>query len=146
MNPVTDVQAEIIGRLLQLLAQVPDFGAVVREGSAKAIFDAEDGASEPPRQIIVQDGDTVEVGRTPATVSEEWTINIIAISRERGDADALRAARLAIKQVLKGTKAGVEAPGLIKASFPPSAGQLPGPGRRWGFRVVPITFHYTQQL
>lgn len=146
MKPVIDVQAEIISRLLQLLVQVPDFGAVVREGSAKAIFDAEDGTSEPSRQIILQDGDTVEAGRSPATVSEEWTINIIAISRERGDAGALRAARLAIKRVLKGTKGGIDVPGLVKVVFPASAGQLPGPGRRWGFRVVPITFHYTQQL
>lgn len=146
MNPVIDVQAAIIGQLVELLAQVPLFGAVVREGSAKAIFDAEDGASEPSRQIILQDGDTVETARHPGQMTEEWTINIIAISRERGDADALRAVRLAIKRALKGTKGGVDVPGLIKAVFPPSAGQLPGPGRRWGFRVVPITFHYTQQL
>lgn len=146
MKPVTDVQAVIIGQLQQLLAQVPLFGEAVREGSAKSIFDAEDSASEPSRQIILQDGDTVETARTPGQMSEEWTINIIAISRERGDAEALRAARLAIKRALKGIKGGVDAPGLIKASFPPSAGQLPGPGRRWGFRVVPITFHYTQQL
>lgn len=146
MNPVIDVQAEIIGQLQQLLGQVPDFGGVVREGSAMAVLDAEDSASEPSRQIILQDGDTVETDRTPSSVREEWTVNVVAISRERGDAGSLRAARLAIKRVLKGLKGGVDVPGLIKVGFPPSAGQLPAPGRRWGFRAVPITFTYTQQL
>ncbi|WP_275629071.1 hypothetical protein [Pseudomonas sp. 273] len=142
---IIDVQAAIIDQLQQRLAVVPGFGSVVREGHVQAVMDA-DGEAEPEQQILLQDGDTVEEERTPSGVRESWTINIVAMSRKRGAAPALRVARLAIKQALKGLKAGVEVPGLVKVSFPVSAGQLPAPGRRWGLRVIPITFTYHQKL
>ncbi|MNZ18419.1 hypothetical protein D3C78_354290 [compost metagenome] len=145
MNEVIDVQAEIIDQLQSLLASVPEFGAEVREDSVAGVMDVED-QTLPDQLIILQEGDTVEQERMPGNVKEEWTINIVAMSRRRGSAPALRSARLAIKQVLKGIKGGLNVPGLISVSFPASAARLPEPGRRWAFRVVPITFSYVQQL
>ncbi|WP_160286542.1 hypothetical protein [Pseudomonas knackmussii] len=145
MSNDIDVQAEIIGQLQQRLAAVPEFGDVVREGHVQTILDAE-GDAEAEQLIVLQDGDTVEQERTPGGVKEAWTINVVAMSRRRGAGPALRTARLEIKRALRGLKAGVDVPGLIQVSFPPSAGQMPAPGRRWGFRVIPITFTYHQKL
>lgn len=145
MSDVTDVQAEIIGQLLALLASVPDFGADVREDSVAGVMDADD-PTIPSRLIVLQDGDTVERDRMPAGAREEWTVNVVALARGGGSAAALRAGRLAIKQALKGMKAGIQVDGLITVSFPASSARLPEPGRRWGYRVIPITFTYSQKL
>ncbi len=142
---IIDMQAAIMGQLQQLLGGVPVFGGVVREGHVQAVMDA-DGETEPEQQILLQEGDTVEEERMPGGVRESWTLNILAMSRKRGAAPALRQARLDIKRALKGPKAGVDVLGLLKASFPPSSAQLPAPGRRWAFRVIPITFTYHQKL
>lgn len=145
MSDVTDVQAEIIGRLQAMLAGVPDFGADVREDSVAGVMDADD-PSLPSRLIVLQEGDTVERERMPSGVKEEWTVNVVALGRGSGSAAALRAGRLAIKQALKGLKAGIQVEGLITVGFPASSVRLPEPGRRWGYRVIPITFTYHQKL
>lgn len=145
MNNVTDVQAEIIGQLQALLAMVPDFGADVREDSVAGVMDSDD-PTLPSRLIVLQDGDTEERDRAPAGVKEEWTVNVVALGRGNGSAAALRAGRLAIKQALKGLKAGLQVDGLINVAFPASSVRMPEPGRRWGYRVIPITFTYHQKL
>lgn len=145
MSSVIDVQAAIMAQLLGLLAGVPLFGNQVMEDSVAGILDAED--DDLPNQLIVlQEGDTVERERVPAGVKEEWTVNVVALGRGNGSAAALRAGRLAIKQALKGLKAGIQVDGLVAVSFPASTVRLPEPGRRWGYRVIPITFTYSQKL
>lgn len=145
MSNVMNVQAEIIGQLQTLLAGVPDFGGDIREDSVAGVMDADDPAL-PSWLIVLQEGDTVERERMPSGVKEEWTVNVVALGRGSGSAAALRAGRLAIKQVLKGLKAGLQVEGLITVSFPASSARLPEPGRRWGYRVIPITFTYHQKL
>ncbi|HCE9579837.1 TPA: hypothetical protein NID32_006029, partial [Pseudomonas aeruginosa] len=54
--------------------------------------------------------------------------------------------RLAIKRVLKGHKAGLTVPGLVRVDFPASAVRLPEPGRRWAYRAIPLQVSYSQQL
>ncbi|SDH49488.1 hypothetical protein [Pseudomonas panipatensis] len=145
MSSVIDVQAAIMVQLLGLLAGVPLFGGQVMEDSVAGILDAED--DDLPNQLIVlQEGDTVERERVPAGVKEEWTVNVVALGRGTDSAAALRAGRLAIKQALKGLKAGIQVDGLVAVSFPASTVRLPEPGRRWGYRVIPITFTYSQKL
>ncbi|XEG73331.1 hypothetical protein QA447_03530 [Pseudomonas sp. abacavir_1] len=145
MSDVPNVQADIIGQLQTLLAGVPGFGAEIREDNVLDLIDAED--EELPDQLIVlQEGDTSELDRSGATVREELTINIVAMTRLRDHAQPLRAARLDIKRALKGIKAGFTVDGLIKVAFPTSAPRYPDRGRRWAFRVIPITVTYVQQL
>ena len=60
--------------------------------------------------------------------------------------DAVREARLAIKRVLKGHKAGLTVPGLVRVDFPASAVRLPESGRRWAYRAIPLQVSYSQQL
>ena len=145
MNDVIDVQSEIMGQLQERLAGVPVFGGHVMEDSIAGILDAED--DELPSQLIVlQEGDTVEGSRQGSTMVEDWTVNVVALCRGPDAPGQLRTARLAIKRALKGLKAGIEVKGLIKASFPASAVRLPEPGRRWAYRVIPITFSYSQLL
>lgn len=145
MSDVLDVQAEIMGQLLERLSTVPLFGVQVMEDSVAGILDAED--DELPSQLIVlQEGDTVEGSRQGSTMVEDWTVNIVALCRGAGAAGQLRTARLAIKRALKGLKAGIEVKGLIKVGFPASAVRFPEPGRRWAYRVIPITFSYSQSL
>lgn len=140
-----NMQAEIIGQVLAVLAGVPQFGAVVEEDSVARVLDAEDD-DLPDEMIVLQEGDTVELDRTPSNCKEQWTINLVAMSRKRDAPQALRAARLAIKRALKGSKAGIDVVGLISVEFPASSVRLPEPGRRWSYRVVPITFTYNQPL
>ncbi|MFY8318617.1 hypothetical protein ACOWPX_29765 [Pseudomonas aeruginosa] len=145
MSDVIDVQTAVIGQLLDLLAAVPVFGDTVREDWVAGVLDAEDGA-EPERLIILQEGDTVERDRSPGSVVEEWTVNIVPMARGRDAVQALREARLAIKRVLKGHKAGLTVPGLVRVDFPASAVRLPEPGRRWAYRAIPLQVSYSQQL
>lgn len=82
MSDVIDVQTAVIGQLLDLLAAVPAFGDAVREDWVAGVLDAED-SDEPERLIILQEGDTVERDRSPGSVVEEWTVNIVPMARGR---------------------------------------------------------------
>ncbi|MDU4250482.1 hypothetical protein [Pseudomonas sp.] len=145
MNQVFDVQAGIIGQLQLLLAGVPLFGSSVLEDSVAGVLDSGDD-SLPDYMIVLQEGDTLERGRQTGTCQEEWTLNIVALTRKANAAASLRTARLEIKRALKGVKAGLDVQGLIKVDFPASVVRLPDQGRRWGYRVIPITFTYVQPL
>lgn len=145
MSLERNMQAEIIGQLQALLVGVPQFGAAVVEDSVARVLDAED-SDLSDEMIVLQEGDTVELDRTPSNCREQWTVNLVAMSRNRDAPQALRTARLAIKRALKGAKAGLEVPGLVSVEFPASSVRLPEPGRRWSYRVLPITFTYNQPL
>jgi len=143
---IVDMQSAIVAALIARLAQVPDFGGLVMEGGVFAILDAED-QTLPDDFIVIQPGATEEVERqVPASVRERVTLNVTAITRRRQSAPALRAARLAIKVALPGTKASIEVQGVQQASFQPETPMPPGEGRRWACHVMPLAVTYVQSL
>lgn len=139
-----DVQSEIIAQVIVLLAAVPSFGRQVTEDSVLRLIDSDD-ASLPDDFIVIQPGQTEELERAGlGSVRERVTLNLTAITRRRTFAPALRAARLAIKATLKGTKAGLAVANVQSASFLAETPMPPGEGRRWACHVVPLQVTYTQ--
>lgn len=141
-----DMQTEIIGELLRRLAGVPSFGALVFEDSVLRVLDAED-ETLPDDFIVIQPGATEEIERIgPASVRERATFNITAMTRRRDFAPALRAARLAIKVALAGSKGGLVTPGIQQLAFQTETPMPPGDGRRWACQVMPVQITYVQPL
>lgn len=146
MTEIIDVQDAIFLQLTSRLRAVPVFGDTVEEGSVLRLIDSDD-EELPDSLIVLQEGDTTESERvTPSTAKESLTINIVAMTRASDFGPPLRAARLAIKRALKGTRAGLDVPGLNSVTFPPATPMPPEKGKRWAFRVIPVTFTYVQQL
>ncbi|WP_425327950.1 hypothetical protein [Pseudomonas nitroreducens] len=146
MKEIIDVQDTIFLQLIERLRAVPVFGDTVEEGNVLRLIDSED-EELPDSLIVLQEGDTTESERvTPSNAKETLTINIVAMTRVSNFGPPLRAARLAIKQALKGTHASLSVPGLNSVSFPSATPMPPEKGKRWAFRVIPVTFTYVQQL
>ncbi|QJD58194.1 hypothetical protein HG264_04315 [Pseudomonas sp. gcc21] len=142
----TDMQHQIITDILDRLAAVPDFGALVEEDNVMRIIDADD-TSLPDRFIIVQPGITEEIERAgQGSVRERLTLNITPITRTRHAGTALRGARLAIKCALAGVSAGIRISGVQTAAFQPETPMLAGPGQRWSAHVMPLQITYIQPL
>lgn len=142
----TDMQSAIAAELLERLAAVPSFGALVFEDSVLRVIDSEDDAL-PDDFIVIQPGSTEEVERVGSgSVRERLTLNITAITRRRGFAPALREARLGIKVALAGIKAGLIIQGVQQAEFQPETPMPPGEGRRWACHVLPLQITYIQPL
>lgn len=143
---IRDLQSEIISALIILLSGI----AEVEEGDVRAIFDSEDeGLSD--EFIILQPGTTSEVQspvpRMPGSVQEQMVVNIVLVSKKRQYAPGLRALRLAVKVATSGQKCGLEkVTGVGSAGFQPETPTLPGEGRRWAARVMPLQVTYTQPL
>lgn len=147
MNDVPDRQSEIFAQLKDLLALVPLFGGAVIEGSVLRVLDAED-PGQADDLIILQETSTTEEGdRVPnAACKEVLSLSIVAATRRRDGLPDLRAARLAIKRVLKGHKAGLTVEGVIKVRWEAETPLFPSEGRRWSARVIPLAITYTQPL
>lgn len=141
-----DVQSAIIAELRTRLASVPAFGALVFEDSVLRVIDAED-TTLPDDFIVIQPGATEELERIgPGSVRERATFNITAITRQRGFAPVLRAARLAIKVALAGTRGGLATQGVQGLGFQAETPMPPGDGRRWACHVLPVQVTYVQPL
>ncbi|MCQ4297498.1 hypothetical protein NAU58_18120 [Pseudomonas stutzeri] len=141
-----DMQSAIVAEVIARLGVVPSFGGLVFEDSVLRILDSDD-ETLPDDFIVIQPGQTVEVERAGSgSVRERVTLNVTAITRRRGFAPALRAARLAIKVALPGTKAGLTTQGVQTASFQTETPMPPGEGRRWACHVLPLQITYLQPL
>ena len=141
-----DVQSLLLAELEQRLAAVPEFGALVFEDSVLRVLDAAD-PELPDQFIVLQPGDTQELERVGhGSVREQTTINITAVTKVRGFAPVLRAARLGIKVALAGNKVGVLTIGVQKAAFQSESPLPPGPGRVWAAHVLPLQITYVQPL
>lgn len=141
-----DVQGLVLAELEQLLAAVPAFGELVFEDSVLRVLDSAD-PDLPDQFIVLQPGDTQELERAgPGGVREQTTINITAVTKLRGFAPLLRAARLGIKVALPGIKAGLTITGVQKAVFQSESPLPPGPGRVWAAHVLPLQITYVQPL
>lgn len=143
---IRDLQSEIISALLGLLSGITD----VEEGDVRAIFDSDDD-SHPDEFIILQPGTTTEVQdaapRMPNSVREQMVVTIVLVSKKRQFAPGLRALRLAVKVATSGQKCGLEnVQGVASAGFQQETPTLPGEGRRWAARVMPLQITYTQPL
>lgn len=143
---VRDLQSEIISALSILLSGV----AEVEEGDVRAIFDSDDD-SRPDEFIILQPGTTSEVQsvapRMPNSVQEQMVVSIVLVSKKRQYAPGLRALRLAVKIATGGPKCGLAGvAGVASAGFQQETPTLPGEGRRWAARVMPLQVSYTQPL
>jgi hypothetical protein len=144
--PIRDLQSEIISALSMLLSGVAD----VEEGDVRAIFDSDDD-SRPDEFIILQPGTTIEVQsgapRMPNSLQEQMVVTIVLVSKKRQYAPGLRALRLAVKIATRGAKCGLEGvAGVGSAGFQQETPTLPGEGRRWAARVMPLQVTYTQPL
>ncbi|BBP81166.1 hypothetical protein PHLH8_08080 [Pseudomonas sp. Pc102] len=146
MNTVTDVPSLLMQQLQARLATVPGFGEEVREDSVLRLIDAED--EELPNQLIVLQETSTEEGerQTPTSIKETMYVSLVLMCRLKDFGPPLRAGRLAVKQALKGVKAGLDVPGLIKVSWPSEIPKPPEDGRRWACRIIPLAITYTQQL
>ncbi len=141
-----DTQSLLLTELLAKLRAVPVFGASVEEEFIQRVLDADD-SDLPETLIVVQPGDTEELERVGAgSLKERLTLNIAVATRVRNFGPELRAARLAIKAALPGTKAGLSVKGLVSAAFNPDSLLPGGEGRRWAVRVMPLQLTYIQQL
>lgn len=143
---VPDLQSGIIAALKSQLADV----AQVEEGDVRTMFDAED-ASLPDSFIVLQSGETIELSsgnspRMPGSVREQFTINLIPVTRKRAYAAELRALRLAIKIATAGHLAGLSVRGVQAAVFASQSTVPPESGRRWAFHVMPLQITYVQPL
>lgn len=146
MSTVRDLQSEIITGLELLLSPL----AEVMEGDVRVMFDSEDDGL-PESFIVLQPGDTLEIPqqqnvRMDKSVREQFTINIIPVTRLHQYAAELRRLRLAIKQATAGQQAGLRVQGLQFASFAASSPVPPEPGRRWAFYPMPLQVTYVQPL
>lgn len=141
-----DMQSAIVAELIQRLQSGAGFGGEVFEDSVMRVLDSADD-SLPDDFIIIQPGQTEvaeQVG--PGTVRERVTLNITAITKQRGFAPVLRGARLGIKVALAGTKGGLVTQGVTQVAFLPETPMPPGEGRRWAAQVMPIQVTYQQPL
>lgn len=141
-----DMQSAIVAELIQRLLAGAAFGSEVVEDSVLRVLDSGDEAL-PDDFIIIQPGQTEEVERIgPGGVRERVTLNITAITKQRGFAPVLRAARLGIKVALAGTKGGFTTQGVTHVAFLSETPMPPGEGRRWAAHVMPIQVTYQQPL
>lgn len=140
-----DMQSAIVVQLISLLSAA-DFGGEVLEDSVLRVLDSED-ETLPDDFIVIQPGQTEEVERVGAgSVRERVTLNITAVTKQRGFAPVLRAARLGIKVALPGLKAGLIQQGVQKVEFQTETPMPPGEGRRWACHVMPLQITYLQPL
>ncbi|WP_010490769.1 hypothetical protein [Pseudomonas sp. S9] len=143
-----DIQSEIVAEVIARLAVVDLFGSQVLEESVMRVIDAEDTEGLPDEFIIIQQGGTAEIDRAAggASVREQVTLNITAITRQRGFAPLLRAGRIGIKAALPGTKGGLTTTGVQQVAFQPETPMPPAEGRRWACHVMPLLVTYVQPL
>ncbi|MCY1294049.1 hypothetical protein D9M69_456260 [compost metagenome] len=147
MNNVPDRQSEIFAQLKDLLGLVPLFGESVTEGSVLRLLDSEDPDLADDLIILQETSTTEEGARVPnASCKEVLSLSIVAATRRRDGLPDLRSARLAIKQVLKGHKAGLTVDGVISVRWEAETPMFPSEGRRWAARVIPIAITYAQPL
>ena len=143
-----DKQSEIVAEVIARLAVVEFFGGQVTEDSVLRVIDADDTEGLPDDFIVIQPGGAEELERAPggASVREQVTLNITAITRRRGFAPLLRAARIAIKAALPGTKGDLKTQGVQRIAFQPETPMPPTEGRRWACHVMPLQVIYVQPL
>lgn len=146
MPTVRDVQSEIITDLKLLLSPL----AEVLEGDVRVMFDSEDD-DLPDSFIVLQPGDTLELPqqqnvRMDKSVREQFTLNIIPVSRLRDYAAELRRLRLAVKRATAGQLAGLDVKGIQSVLFGASSPVPPQSGRRWAFYPMPLQITYVQPL
>ncbi|SDF22523.1 hypothetical protein [Phytopseudomonas seleniipraecipitans] len=143
-----DMQSEIIAEVIARLAVVESFGGLVSEDSVLRVIDAEDTEGLPDDFIVIQPGGVEELERAAGggSVRERVTFNITAITRRRGFAPQLRAARLGIKAALPGPKGGLATQGVQVVAFLPETPMPPTEGRRWACHVMPLQVTYVQPL
>lgn len=141
-----NMQQVIFEDIAQRLAAIPDWGALVEEDNVLHLIDSDD-QTLPDRFIIIQPGITEELERAgQGSVRERWTLTITPITRMRGAASQLRAARLAIKQALAGVNAGIKINGVQTVAFQPETPMLADAGRRWSVQAMPLQITYIQPL
>jgi hypothetical protein len=140
-----DMQSAIVAELIARLAAA-DFGGEVLEDSVLRVLDSED-ETLPDDFIVIQPGQTEQVERvSPSSVRERVTLNITAVTKQRGFAPVLRRARLGIKVALAGVKAGITQQGVQLTVFQTETPMPPGEGRRWACHVMPLQITYLQPL
>lgn len=141
-----DMQSVIVSELIACLAVVPSFGGLVFEDNVLRVLDSDD-ETLPDDFIVIQPGATEELERAGSgSVRERVTLNVTAVTRQREFAAPLRAARLAIKVALPGTKVGLAVQGVTLATFQTETPLPPGEGRRWAAQVLPLQVTYVQPL
>lgn len=141
-----DMQSAIVAEVIARLAAVDSFGGRVFEDSVLRVIDSADDTF-PDDFIVIQPGTTEEVERQAGGgVRERVILNITCITKRRDFAVHLRAARLGIKVVLPGTKAGLTTQGVQLAAFQTETPMPPGPGRSWACHVLPVQITYVQPL
>lgn len=146
MTQPTDIQSAVVAELLERLAAVPDFGASVTEDFVLRVIDSDD-ETLPDYLIVIQPGSTEEVERVGvAGVRESFTLTITLLTRRRSFGPELRAGRLAVKELLAGTKAGLTVQGVTSVKFDPDSLAPAGEGRRWSGRAMPLQINYHQAL
>lgn len=145
---IIDMQSAIVAEVIARLDVVEMFGGLVVEDSVLRVIDDEDTEGLPDSFIIIQPGGTAEIERAAggASVREQMTLNITAITRDRGFAPLLRAGRIGIKAALPGTKGGLITNGVQQVAFQPETPMPPTEGRRWACHVMPLIVTYVQPL
>lgn len=140
-----DRQSEIISAITALLKTIPDFGGLVTEDSVYRVLDAED-TSLPQCFIVLQPGATSEVERiADRSVREQYTLNVVLVTRHRGFASTLRTGRYHVKRTLNGRRCGLES--LVQAaSFQTETPMPPEPGRTFAAHVIPLQVTYVQHF
>uniref|UniRef100_A0A931D335 Uncharacterized protein n=2 Tax=Pseudomonas chaetocerotis TaxID=2758695 RepID=A0A931D335_9PSED len=141
-----DMQSAIVAELIACLGAVESFGGLVFEDGVLRVLDEAD-ASLPDDFIVIQPGSTEEVERVgTGSVRERVTLNITAVTKQRGFAPVLRGARLGIKAATGGSKAGLAVQGVQLAGYLTETPMPPGEGRRWACHVMPLQVTYIQPL
>lgn len=141
-----EMQSAIVAEVIARLAVVELFGVRVFEDSVMRVLDAAD-ETLPDYFIVIQPGSTEEVERqAQLSVRERMTLNITVVTKVRGFAPLLRAARWGIKSALPGVKGGISVQGVQTVSFQPETPLPPAEGHRWSAHVMPIQITYIQPL
>lgn len=141
-----DVQSQIIAELTTKLAAVPEFGQLVFEDSARRVLDTDD-PDLPASFVILQQGETREVQRVSGgSLREQTTVHIVLVTSNADYAQHLRTARLHVKRIFSGRKAGM----LIDAIQPDGTEFLtevrnnPEAGQRMAAHAMPLQITYVQ--
>jgi len=146
MTMPIDMQSAIVEELIACLEGVESFGALVFEDGVLRVLDEADD-NLPDDFIVIQPGSTEEVERVgTGSVRERVTLNITAVTKRRGFAAVLRAARLGIKAATAGPKAGLTAQGVQLGGYLTETPMPPGDGRYWAYHVMPLQVTYIQSL
>lgn len=142
-------QQQIYDKLVEVLAQVPDFGVHIIQGEVLNLIDSEDD-DLPKDFIALQAGATQEaqaLNRVDNSVREKMLVNITMITKRSKDVLPLfREARVHVKKHIVERSAFVGLTGNQELSFQPDTSYIAFQGRAYSIHVMPLSIGYVENF